>query len=345
VLEHTAAVALLADGDGCAGAWLLGHDELRPVHAAATVLATGGAGALYARTTNPPGATGDGIALALLAGAAVADMEFVQFHPTALAGGDGDRALLISEALRGEGARLVDAAGRRFMAAVHPDAELAPRDVVAAAIERRAARGERSYLDVRHLPREAVSRRFANVVEGCRAAGHDLLAGPVPVAPAAHYLMGGVETDVHGATTLPGLYAAGECACTGVHGANRLASNSLLECVVFAERAVAHGLTAGAVRIATPPPPERPLQRAPLPELRRRMWRHAGLVRDADGLARLVGWLDVLPETNPVLGARLIAAAALRRTESRGAHRRRDFPHEDPAQARRLRCPSTISTR
>jgi L-aspartate oxidase len=342
VLEHTAALALAADGGACAGAWLLGHDELRPAAARMTLLATGGACALFQRTTNPAGATGDGIALAYRAGAAVRDMEFVQFHPTALAG--GGRAFLISEAVRGEGAHLVDATGRRFMLDVHPDAELAPRDVVTRAIEALMAAGGGAHLDLRHLGREHVLGRFANLAAGCRRAGLDLAADLIPVAPAAHYLMGGIATGLAGTTTIAGLYAAGECAATGVHGANRLASNSLLECFVFARRAVAHGLGMAAPAAEAGPPPARPLARAPLPELRRRMWEGAGPVRGEEGLAALLAWLGEQPDSNPALVAGLIAGAALRRTESRGGHLRSDHPDPDPDQARSTTCPPLHST-
>ncbi len=342
VLEHTAVIGLVGGDDGCAGAWVLGHDELRPVRARMTLLATGGAGALFARTTNPPGATGDGIALAARAGAAIADMEFVQFHPTALA--TGPRAFLISEAVRGEGAHLVGADGRRFMPDAHPDGELAPRDVVASVIHARGSRGEPSFLSLRHVPPAVIRARFGNLVEGCAVAGLDLARDRIPVAPAAHYLMGGIATDLDGATSVPGLYASGECAATGVHGANRLASNSLLECFVFAHRAVARGLTAPAPDTVETPAPERPMARAPLAELRRRMWRDAGPERSADGLERLAGWLDRQRPTNPVLVASMVARSALRRQETRGGHRRSDFPHEDPAFAHRLPCPTMSPT-
>ncbi len=341
VMQNTAAIGLAGDGAGCAGAWVLGHDELRLVGARMTLLATGGACALFARTTNPPGATGDGIALAHRAGAEVRDMEFVQFHPTALAG--GGRAFLISEAVRGEGAWLVDGAGRRFMADLDPAAELAPRDVVTQAVQGLIDSGGSVSLSLRHLDGARVRRHFPNLVAGCAEAGLDLTRDPIPVAPAAHYLMGGVATDLHAATTIPGLYAGGECAATGVHGANRLASNSLLECFVFAHRAVEHGL-AGDPRAEAGPPPERPHARAPIAELRRRMWVGAGPVRDDSGLGRLAGWLADQPASNPVLVADLIAAAARRRTESRGGHLRRDFPAIDPTQSRSTPCPPLHST-
>jgi L-aspartate oxidase len=268
----------------------------------ATLLATGGMAALWARTTNPIGATGDGALLAQRAGAAVADLELAQFHPTVLA----DNGLLLTEALRGEGATLLDAAGARFVD------ELAPRDVVARAIDSRCT----ALLDLRAVDRS----RFAGLMERIAAEGYDPATEPIPVAPAAHYTMGGVVTDLEGHTDVPGLYAAGECACTGVHGANRLASNSLLECLVFGRRAALAALREpGLPRLAAPPPPPPPLP-AVTPALRRALWENAGLVRDAEGLAAVAA----LP--HPV--ARLIGAAALAREESRGGHFRVDFPDE-----------------
>jgi L-aspartate oxidase len=305
------------------------------VRARMTLIATGGAGALFERTTNPPGALGDGIAIANRAGAAVTDMEFVQFHPTALA--VGARAFLISEAVRGEGAHLVDASGHRFMADVHPEAELAPRDVVAREIQQRLAGGRASYLTLAHLDAEAIRARFPNLVRGARDAGLDLTRDPIPVSPAAHYLMGGVATDLHGRSTLRGLYASGECAASGVHGANRLASNSLLECFVFSHRAVSAGLDE-AVEQLDAPQPQRPLVRAQLGELRRRMWAGAGPLRDADGLEGLIDWLDEQAPSNPTTVARMIARSALAREESRGAHVRLDHPAEDPAFLHHLPC-------
>jgi len=341
VVDHAAAIGLLSDGDGCAGAWVLGHDELVPIRARMTLLATGGAGALYARTTNPPGATGDGIAIAHRAGADVRHMEFVQFHPTAVAA--GGRAFLVSEAVRGEGAHLVTETGERFMLGEHPDAELAPRDIVTRVIQARLDAGEASYLSLRHLDPDLVGRRFPTLVEGCARLGIDLRSDPVPVAPAAHYLMGGIATDLDGATSISGLYASGESACTGAHGANRLASNSLLECFVFAHRAVAAGLDSEPAPVADGPPPGRPLARAPLAELRRRMWDGAGPVRDREGLEQLVAWLDGRAESNPVRVAGLITASALERRESRGSHLRRDHPDLDPALEAAVPCRATSS--
>jgi L-aspartate oxidase len=341
VVDHAAAIGLLSDGDGCAGGWILGRDELVPIHARMTLLATGGAGALYSRTTNPPGATGDGIAIAHRAGADVRHMEFVQFHPTAVA--TGGRAFLVSEAVRGEGAHLLSETGERFMLGEHPDAELAPRDVVTRVIQARLAAGRTSYLSLRHLDPALVERRFPTLVEGCARLGIDLRRDPVPVAPAAHYLMGGIATDIHGATSIAGLFAAGESACTGTHGANRLASNSLLECFVCAHRVVAAGLDAAPPVVADGPPPERPLARAPLAELRRRMWNGAGPLRDREGLERLGAWLDGRPESNPVRVATLIATAALERRESRGSHLRRDYPDPDPTLEGAAPCRATSS--
>ena len=341
IMQHTAVLELRCGHGRCSGAWVLGHDELVAVDAQMTLLATGGAGALFARSTNPSGATGDGIAIAARAGADLTDMEFVQFHPTALDAGSG-RAFLISEAVRGEGARLVGAGGERIMEGVHPDGELAPRDVVARVIHERRTAGLTSYLDLRHLDPDRIQRRFPTLIEGCAANGVDLANDLVPVAPAAHYLMGGVATNLDGATSIHGLYASGECAATGVHGANRLASNSLLECFVFSHRAVAAGLAGPHPGPVDDGPPERPMQRAPLGELRRRMWRDAGLIRNERGLSRLIDWLDGQRASNPVVVARAIAASALARRESRGAHQRSDHQSEHPEFCRRMPSPAPV---
>jgi L-aspartate oxidase len=307
-LEETSALALWSDGSECAGVITDGG----AIAARATVLATGGGAALWQRTTNPWGAIGAGSVLAHAAGAALADLEFCQFHPTALAlpGSEHDGTLL-TEALRGEGAELLDAAGRRFTD------ELAPRDQVAAAIlDRMEADGtDHVMLDLRSIAPE----RFPNVFEACRAAGLDAQTEPVPVAPAAHYLMGGVVCDLEGATTLPRLFAVGECACSGVHGANRLASNSLTECFVFGARAAAAAAATGEIRDLPPLPQWR--FEPPTARTREAVWRHAGPRRDARSLEPL---LD-----DPYPLARLIARAAMERRESRGPHRRVDHPLQD----------------
>jgi L-aspartate oxidase len=312
----------------------------------AVVLATGGSGHLFAHTTNPLTATADGPALAHRAGAALADLEFVQFHPTALAVGSSPLPL-VTEAARGEGGILRDAAGRAFMRDVHPLGDLAPRDVVARAIWARAREdGEHVTLDLTHLPAAEVRTRFPTVAAACRAHGLDIARDPIPVTPAAHYAMGGVLTDLHGRSTLPGLFAVGECADTGAHGANRLASNSLLEGLVMAERAADALARDGgwpegpaAAPAALPDGTSGPWVRT---EIQRTMWRYAGLERDAEGLALAARVLEGLPpagdpETCNLLEvARLVVAAATLREESRGAHFRRDRPHPDRRLAVRI---------
>ena len=325
---------LLQDAGGRVRGVVAEHEgALVEITAAATILATGGIGGLYAVTTTPAELKGEGLGLAALAGAVIADPEFVQFHPTAIDIGR-DPAPLATEALRGEGAVLAGADGERFMARYHPDAELAPRDVVARAIhaEREAGRG--AFLDARaavgaHFPEE-----FPAVFAACMAGGIDPRIQPIPVAPACHYHMGGIATDAEGATSLPGLYAAGECASTGVHGANRLASNSLLEAAVFGARAgraaAAQAATAPArlVRLVAPDLPADAMQ-----ALRRAMSRDAGVVRSGDGLLRLLEVIDGLEAEHgraaPLVAARLVAASALARTESRGGHFRSDSPQAD----------------
>jgi L-aspartate oxidase len=302
VCEGERALELWVEGGRCVGV----VTDARAIRARAVLLATGGYAALWGRTTNPPGSIGQGIELAYRAGAAVADLEFVQFHPTALAGS----SLLLSEALRGDGALLLDEHGDRFVE------ELAPRDVVARAIK---ARGS-VRLDLRPIDRS----RFPALMQRLAEEGFRPESEPVPVAPAAHYTMGGVVTDTDGATTLPGLYAAGECACTGVHGANRLASNSMLECLVFGRRAALAAVSEPALSNLATDCGKASEEPAPVtPDLREALWEHAGLIRTAAGLEPLT--------RSPHLLTSLVAQSALAREESRGGHFRADFPHEDDA--------------
>ncbi len=351
LMEWTTGVDLVVEAGRVVGVTLLdGEGGLRMVQAKAILLASGGAGQVYSDTTNPHVATGDGIAMAYRAGAAVSDMEFYQFHPTAFSWPDAPR-FLMSEALRGEGAYLVNAAGERFMERYHPLLELAPRDVVARAITREGMDGP-VYLDMRHVKKD-LQARFPGISRFLAKYGLELGRDLIPVRPAAHYLMGGIRTDVHGRTTLPGLYAAGEAACTGVHGANRLASNSLLEGLVFgalaAESMIAEksaGLN-GSGLAAVPPASdgvvtsEEATERW-IQELRELMWRYAGLLRDRSGLETAQRGLEALKRSEPkglfrralearnlLVVAELIVASALGREESRGAHYRNDFPLRD----------------
>jgi L-aspartate oxidase len=350
---------LTADGR-VRGARLLDENgEIRTVRARAVLLASGGAGQVYSDTTNPAVATGDGIAAALAAGAELADMEFYQFHPTALSL-PGVPRFLLSEALRGEGAWLVNAAGQRFMHRYHPLLELAPRDVVARAITREglAARpGEvlPVYVDMRHVAGIDLDARFPGISTFLHQHGLDLARDLIPVRPAAHYLMGGVRTDVDGQTSLPGLYAAGEVACTGVHGANRLASNSLLEGLVFGARAAEsmRGESAVPIPAAETAAPPLQMERSLAPveiaiqRLQQQMWEHAGLLRDAEllktiDLSAAADYAEAVPSVQwtrreyeaqslaRVAGA--IVRCALAREESRGAHFRNDHPRRDDAQ-------------
>ena len=307
VLERTSVVALWSDGRRCTGVITQGGS----IQARATVLATGGGAALWRRTTNPWGAIGAGAVLAHAAGADLADLEFCQFHPTALALAGEHDGTLLTEALRGEGGTLLDASGRRFTD------ELAPRDEVTAAIlDRMDADGsDHVLLDIRSIEPD----RFPNVFDACRDAGLDPERELVPVAPAAHYLMGGIVCDLHGRTTLSRLYAVGECSCTGVHGANRLASNSLTECFVFGARAAVTAATEPASG-DTPPIPEWRFA-PPTTATRDAVWRLAGPRRSAASLEALLA--------DPYPLARLVASAALARQESRGPHQRSDYPLRD----------------
>jgi L-aspartate oxidase len=343
------AVDLLVEDGRCAGVRFTANGGAIEARAAATLLATGGAGRAYRETTNPAVATGDGIALAWRAGAAVADLEFVQFHPTVMAV-PGTARFLLSEALRGDGAWLLNVHGERFMTRYEPAGELASRDLVARAIVREAERtGAPVTLSMRHLDADWVRRRFPTLAAACRERGLDLATDAIPVSPAAHYIMGGVATDIDGRTTVPGLYAAGEVACTGVHGANRLASNSLLEGLVFGARAAVAMLAAPRAGAFAPTRTRGSMPRAdgpttvPAPgDIEDLMWRDVGLVRDADGLRRAVttldGWRRAVEAADPapsgavcslVTVAWLIARGALDRCESRGGHARADFPVRD----------------
>ena len=359
VLEDTQALDLVLRDGVCVGVDVLhGGATRRILVRRGVVLANGGAGQLWLRTSNPAGATADGLALAWRAGAVVSDVEFVQFHPTTLVSPSGE-TFLISEAVRGEGAWLRNAAGERFMPRYSPDAELAPRDVVARAIlsEVLAEGAPSAFLDLRHLPEHEVYERFPTIAAACRKDGLDLAHDLIPIAPAAHYFMGGVTVDTWGRTTVPGLFAVGEVSCTGVHGANRLASNSLLEGLVFGRRVAS--VLAGVAEpgdwpTTSPLPgiqretagialPERsltaPIAEAIRQQLRATMWRDVSLRRDANGLSEAIETLRMLaasgpvdPETaNMLLAAQLIATAALAREESRGGHFREDFPDRDSA--------------
>ncbi|UFR03095.1 L-aspartate oxidase [Streptomyces sp. Go40/10] len=365
-IENALVLDLLTDAEGrTAGVTLhvMGegqHDGVGAVHAPAVVLATGGMGQVFSATTNPSVATGDGVALALRAGAEVSDLEFVQFHPTVLfLGPDAEgQQPLVSEAVRGEGAHLVDADGVRFMVGQHELAELAPRDIVAKGILRRMLEqdAEHMFLDARHFGADMWEHRFPTILAACRAHGIDPVTEPIPIAPAAHHASGGVRTDARGRTTVPGLYACGEVACTGVHGANRLASNSLLEGLVYAERiaadiAAAHADDGFHARVPAPvPDPERPAHPLLAPESRfaiqRIMTEGAGVLRTEEALDRAADQLqklhtearDALREngktaepgvdtweaTNLLCVARVLVAAARLREETRGCHWRED---------------------
>jgi L-aspartate oxidase len=341
VIETARVLDLIVDGGSCCGVRASVAGDALDVVADATVIATGGCGQVYRYTTNPVVATGDGFAIAHRAGAKLADMEFVQFHPTALDTPENPLAL-ISEAVRGEGAVLLNDDGVRFMPRRHRLAELAPRDVVAREIFRERANGRRVWLDARRLG-DGFRDRFPGIHALCRARGIDPGTQLIPVTPAAHYMMGGIVVDLAGRSSLPRLYACGEVSRTGVHGANRLASNSLLEGLVFAER-VARDVTGTPklpppgprrVRWHVPPLADRGAAQVAADEVRSVMWDHAGIDRTARGLrtalARLADIATRLPtgateEGNMVDTARLIAEAALLRKESRGGHYRSDFP-------------------
>jgi L-aspartate oxidase len=310
VIEGARAARLWTREGRCVGVVC---EDGRTIHAPAVILATGGSAALWRRTTNPPGSLGIGLMLAREAGAALADLELMQFHPTAVIGVEGREGFLVTEAIRGEGATLLDAKGERFVD------ELAPRDEVARAIW--AVMTDTGAQSVALDMRSVDALAFPNVVGALQEAGLDPTRELVPVAPAAHYGMGGIVADLDGATTVPGLYAVGESACTGLHGANRLASNSLSECFVYGARASLAALS--EPREDPGEPPQATAIELPSRETRQALWRCAGLVRDADGLQTLA------EDPHPL--ARLIARHALLRTETRGAHMRADFPETDTA--------------
>jgi len=359
------AVDLLTQNDECLGVlcWSIRDNEFVIFLGGATILASGGAGQLYEVTTNPVVVTGDGAAMAFRAGARLQDMEFVQFHPTALTTTDSQHGsqrvsprFLISEAVRGEGARLLNVRGERFMPAYHPLAELAPRDIVSKSILEEMQKTHSRYvlLDLTAHSREAIQQRFPTIFETCEEHGIDPSQQPIPVSPAAHYTMGGVKTGSNGETNIRRLYACGEVACTGVHGANRLASNSLLEGMVFGTRAVKaarrfikhHPLT--DPRLSEFVLPREPHRKAASPEVMRTklqslMWRQVGLLRSEETLRDALSQIEAIQNevcqmpgcpavwelTNMTQLARLIALSALLRTESRGAHRRSDYPDTD----------------
>lgn len=353
-LDYHFTVDLAVEGGRCCGAVVLDESSGRQfvLPARAVVLSTGGAGQIFARTTNPPNATGDGIAMALRAGAVLQDMEFIQFHPTALYL-PSSPPFLLSEAMRGEGGQLRNSKGELFMHRYHPMGALAPRDIVSRAIwaEMAATKARHVYLDVTHLGADFVKRRFPTIYATCLRYDIDITEEWIPVSPSAHYMMGGVWTDVNGATTVPGLFAAGEVACSGVHGANRLASNSLLEGLVFGARA-AEAAVAFADRHSVPSLSSyeaaiRPGQFGTLEDaeklrssLRRTMWGQVGIIRSGESLiracAQLSRWAQIVSQPfgsravlevkNMVQVAQCVAEAALWRENSVGAHYRSDFP-------------------
>jgi L-aspartate oxidase len=340
VLESARVLELIVEKGRCAGvrASVLGQPV--EIRADATVLATGGCGQVYRYTTNPVVATGDGYAIAHRAGVTLADMEFVQFHPTALATPENP-LVLVSEAVRGEGAVLRNSSGERFMSKKHKLADLAPRDVVAREIYREQRRSGAVVLDATSLGR-TFATRFPGIFALCQARGIDPRTDPIPVTPAAHYMMGGVVADLAGRSSLPGLFACGELARTGVHGANRLASNSLLEGLVFAERIARELASEGRYEaprrpspFSVPPLADRGAAQVAADTIRRVMWDYAGIDRDAKGLSSCLKQLarvrerlspGMTEEANMCDTARMIAAGALAREESRGGHFRSDFP-------------------
>ncbi|MBM3503849.1 MAG: L-aspartate oxidase [Alphaproteobacteria bacterium] len=348
LVGNSEAEVLLQDEGRVAGVVMRHGSERTAIAGRAVVLATGGIGGLYRYTTNPTTARGRGVALAARAGATLADLEFIQFHPTALRV-DRDPMPLVTEALRGEGAVLIDEHGRRLMTGRHPLADLAPRDIVARAIWRHRRNGGEVYLDARQVAGGAFPEHFPTVYAACIAAGIDPTETAIPVAPAAHYQMGGVKIDIDGRSSVAGLWAVGEVSASGLHGANRLASNSLLEALVFARRAASAIKSETSARVRPmPPPPDGPpiaaADRALIARLRTTMNDAVGLERQADDLVAAAKSMRGLAEEaqtlaratqDAVLVGRLVTCAAERRRESRGAHYRRDFPDTVPAAAHR----------
>ncbi|HHW11713.1 MAG TPA: L-aspartate oxidase [Firmicutes bacterium] len=359
VKEYHYAVALLTGEEGCYGALVLDETGTQTsLLAEATILATGGCGQIFTDTTNPAVATGDGLALAYLAGAPLADLEFVQFHPTALHL-DGAPSFLITEAVRGEGGLLRNRKGVRFMPSYHPQAELAPRDVVARSVWAEMAKtgSDHVFLDLSLLSAELIKRRFPNIYETCLGYGLDITKEPIPVAPAAHYMMGGVAVDLYGRTALPGLFACGEVANPGVHGANRLASNSLLDGLVFGHHIFEYLQSGGWTRPALPPeltavfptetnPEDLTADRLTLKELASA---HLGIIRREEDLQNAQRRLAPATPAGPVplsrpylelqnmrLLVRLMLEAACTRRESRGSHYRADYPETDPNWRKRI---------
>ena len=363
--EHTFAMDLARFDDRIVGVLCRSRGRRIFYRASAVILAAGGFGQLYSKTTNPVENTGDGLAMAARAGAQLADLEMVQFHPTALdVDAPGGTLPLVTEALRGEGAVLIDEAGVRFMPEIHPAAELAPRDVVARAIWQRQGEGKRVFLDAREAVGSAFPERFPTVYAHCRRYGIDPCRQPIPVTPAAHYAMAGVVSDENGRSSLDGLWVCGEVSATGVHGANRLASNSLLEGLVFGHRAAldvvrGQGRGPGSLRSSVGRASSeldvdlagafvlrehRTIAEDRQADLRNLMWNKVGLIRDGDGLESALETLDdwAVTQTDPNetanlwTVARVVIAAALVREESRGSHYRSDFPESDPVWKRRL---------